>query len=72
MSSGFSEGSNEWAFPGGAGGPLINYFEAPPISPISPILPNHVTNNGPKKITENNVVCIILLFKSVSHIFYFF
>ncbi|XP_046689173.1 baculoviral IAP repeat-containing protein 6-like, partial [Homalodisca vitripennis] len=40
---------------GGAGGPLINYFEAPPISPISPILTNQVASNGPKKIVENDI-----------------
>lgn len=34
----------------------MNYFEAPPISPISPILTNHVASNGPKKVIENDMV----------------
>ncbi|XP_054283105.1 baculoviral IAP repeat-containing protein 6 [Macrosteles quadrilineatus] len=35
---------------------IVNYFEAPPISPISPpVVSNHVDSNGPKKVTENNL-----------------
>lgn len=41
---------------GGTGAPVVNYFEAPPISPISPILTNHVASNGPKKVVENDMV----------------
>lgn len=54
----------------GTGAPVVNYFEAPPISPISPILTNHVASNGPKKVVENDMVSNLLT-TSVIKILYF-